>query len=40
MSHMPLPWTKEIMGYAQLEIFIPIKAKMGNNSKFMDDAPM
>jgi hypothetical protein len=29
MFHMPLPWTKEIMGYAQLEIFVPIKAKNG-----------
>lgn len=27
MFHMPLPLTKEIMGYAQLEIFVPIKVK-------------
>ncbi len=27
MFHMPLLRTKEIMGYAQLEIFVPIKVK-------------
>ena len=30
MFHMPLPRTKEIMGYAQLEIFVPIKVKQVN----------
>ena len=27
LTHMPAPQTKSIMGYAQLEIFIPIKTK-------------
>lgn len=33
MFNMPLPRTKEIMGYAQLEIFVPIKVKKVINIK-------